>query len=44
MHGIQRGIVFTATQMKWLEKRAKELGVTISEVVRRVIDETREND
>lgn len=43
-HGIQRGIVFTALQMKWLEKRAKELGITISEVVRRIVDEKREND
>jgi len=40
---IQRSIVFTAPQMKWLQKRRKELGVSISEVIRRIIDEKREN-
>lgn len=39
---IQRSIVFTAPQMKWLKQRAKELGVSLSEVLRRIIDEARE--
>ena len=41
--GIQRGIVFTKSQMKWLEGRAKEYSVSVSEVVRRIVDEKREN-
>lgn len=42
MVGIQRGIVFTKSQMNWLKARAKELGVSLSEVVRRIVDEKRE--
>lgn len=42
MQGIQRGVVFTKAQMKWIETRAKDLGISISEVVRRTIDEKRE--
>lgn len=39
---IQRSIVFTAPQMKWLKERAKKLDISISDVVRRLIDEKRE--
>lgn len=41
---IQRSIVFTAPQMKWIKERAKKLGISVSEVLRRIIDEKREND
>lgn len=40
---IQRSIVFTAPQMKWLQSRAKELGITVAELIRRIVDEKREN-
>jgi len=38
----KRSIDFTLPQMKWLAKRAEELGVTIAELVRRIIDNVRE--
>ena len=41
MQGIQRGVVFTKPQMAWIKAQAKELGVSIAEVVRRAIDEVR---
>jgi hypothetical protein len=28
--------------MKWLEARAKELGITVAELVRRLVDEKRD--
>ena len=40
---MQRSVVFTVKQMVWLEKQAKELGLSIAEVVRRIVDEKREN-
>ena len=38
---MKRSIDFTDPQMKWLAHRAKELGITIAELVRRIIDEKR---
>lgn len=40
---IGRQIMFNPSQYKWLEKRAKELECSIAEVIRRIIDEVREN-
>lgn len=42
MNTMQRSIVFTKKQMAWLEARAKELGISIAEVVRRAVDEKRD--
>lgn len=39
----QSGVNFTAVQFKWLKQRAKELGVSLAEVVRRIVDEKRES-
>lgn len=36
-----KNIQFTAPQLEWLEIQAKELGITVAELVRRVIDEYR---
>lgn len=41
---MQRSIVFTKPQMKWLEDRAKTLGITISDVIRRLVDRQREDE
>lgn len=41
MTGVQRGIVFTKPQFDWIKKRAKELGVSVSEVIRRIVDDAR---
>lgn len=41
---MKRSIDFTDPQMKWLERRSKELGITIAELVRRIIDEKRETN
>ena len=38
----QRSIVFTAPQYDFLEREAARLDVTISELIRRIIDEFRE--
>lgn len=38
----KQSVVFTEPQMKWLQKRAKELGITVSDLLRRMIDEKRE--
>jgi hypothetical protein len=43
MKTMQRSIVFTKAQMHWIIAEAKRLGVTISEIVRRIVDEKREN-
>lgn len=40
-NGVQRGIVFTKPQYKWIKERAKELGVSVSEIVRRIVDDVR---
>lgn len=42
MKTMQRSIVFTKLQMKWVQERAKELGISISEVIRRIVDEKRD--
>lgn len=41
MAKIKRSIDFTAQQLKWLEKEAKRLGLTLAEVVRRIVDRAR---
>lgn len=38
----QRSVNFTSDQLKWLEARAKYLGITVSDVIRRMVDEKRE--
>lgn len=38
---IQRSIVFTKPQMVWLKAEAKRLGVSLSEVIRRIVDAAR---
>lgn len=42
MQGIQRQIVLTKPQVAWIEARAKKLGISQAEVIRRTIDEIRE--
>ncbi len=42
MKTMQRSIVFTKLQMKWVEERAKTLGVSVSEVIRRLVDDARD--
>lgn len=39
--GIQRQIVITASQHKWITSQASKLGITEAEVIRRAIDEVR---
>lgn len=39
---IQRSIVFTKQQMKWLKDEAKRIGITVGELVRRIVDEKRD--
>jgi len=34
-------VQFTQPQLDWLEDRAKELGVSVAEMVRRIVDEYR---
>lgn len=41
---MQRSIVFTEPQMKWLQKKSRELGITVSDVIRRMVDENREKE
>ena len=38
---IRQTVTFTEPQMKWLHKRAKKLGITVSDAIRRLIDESR---
>ena len=38
---IKQSVVFTDPQMKWLQKRAKELGISASDFIRRLIDNER---
>lgn len=35
----QKGISLTEPQWKWLEKRAKELHISLSDLLRRIVDE-----
>ncbi len=37
-----RSIRFTAKQYEWLEAEARRLGITVAELVRRIIDQHRE--
>ena len=39
--GIQRQIVLTASQHKWIAAQSAKLGITEAEVIRRAIDEVR---
>lgn len=39
---IRQSVVFTEPQLKWLQKRAKELGITVSDLIRRLVDEARD--
>lgn len=39
---IQRSIVFTKQQMKWLKDEAERIGITVGELIRRIIDAHRE--
>ena len=41
---IKQSVVFTDPQMKWLQKRAKELGISVSDLIRRLIDAERSVD
>ncbi len=41
MARIRQTITFTAPQMKWLKAESKRLGITIADVLRRMIDEYR---
>ncbi len=38
---IKRVISFTQPQLEWLESEAKRLGISIPELVRRLIDQAR---
>lgn len=38
----QRSVVFTKPQWAWVEKEAKRLGVSFSEVIRRIVDKERD--
>lgn len=38
----RRSIAFTEPQLKWLAQEAKRLGLSVADVVRRIIDEARE--
>jgi hypothetical protein len=40
---IQRSIVFTKPQFAWLKAEAKRLGISFSEVIRRIVDKERES-
>ena len=37
-------IQFTQPQMDWLKERARELDISVSELVRRIIDQYREDE
>ncbi len=39
----KRMISFTAPQLEWLEAEAKRLGISVPELVRRLIDQARGN-
>ncbi len=44
MLSVQRQIMLSAKQAKWLDKRAEELECSVAEVIRRIIDEKREKN
>jgi hypothetical protein len=35
-------VTFTAVQLAWLKREAKRLGVTIGDLLRRIVDEFRD--
>ena len=37
-------VSFTAPQMKFLQDKAKRLGITVADLIRRIIDQHREAD
>lgn len=41
MVGRQRSILFTKEQWAWIEREAAEIGITFSDVVRRIVDQAR---
>lgn len=41
MNMIRKLLHVTAPQAEWLEQEAKRLGISVSELVRRIIDEAR---
>lgn len=40
----RQSVTFTAPQMEWLQKESAELGISVGEMVRRVIDDERASD
>lgn len=38
---IKRLISFTEPQLQWLEKEAERLGISVPELLRRIVDEAR---
>lgn len=43
-HSLQRSVVFTKPQMDYLQREADRLGISVSDVVRRIIDEKRKEN
>lgn len=41
---IKRMVSFTEPQWQWLEQEAKRLGISIPELLRRIIDEARKKE
>lgn len=39
---VKRSIDFTEPQMEWLQAKAEELGISVGELVRRIIDDERD--
>lgn len=39
--GTRQSVVFTEPQLAWLRVYAKKLGITVSDVVRRLVDDKR---
>lgn len=39
----KQSITFTDPQISWLEKEARKLGISVSDAVRRVIDQVRQS-
>ena len=39
----KQSVILTEPQMKWLQKEADRLGIGVSELIRRIVDERREN-
>ncbi|MDE2020725.1 MAG: hypothetical protein KGJ13_10350 [Patescibacteria group bacterium] len=41
---VRRSVALTKPQLDWLKKEANRLGITIADVIRRIIDRAREGD